>query len=382
MNKRILKKMFVPLDWINKLVPKNNKILLYSNLGFRDNIRSFYDYLIKNEYYKKYDIVCSTDDYRECEHLNKIGTARFVSNEQGIVEFLNSKYVFYCFGKIPIKPTSGQTVVNFWHGMPLKRIGFLEEKNNKDKYDYFTDILATSEFFKPFMAKAFGCDVSKIVICGQPRTDDLFTNSNVKEYLDLKRYNKIVLWMPTFRVSSRLNENNATSNTSGLPIVSNKKDFLIINDVLKQYNALAFIKLHPMQNTTNIIQNQLSNIRFINDEYINNSKLTLYQFISMSDALITDYSSVYVDYLLLDKPIGFTIDDINQYKEARGFIVDNPLSIMPGEKIHNISELISFIQNVIENNDRYNLERRNVTKVFHKYIDDRNCERIATYCKL
>ena len=51
-----------------------------------------------------------------------------------------------------------------------------------------------------------------------------------------------------------------------------------------------------------------------------------------SDALITDYSSVYFDYLLLDKPIGFTVDDMELYIKDRGFIFNNPEEYMPGKR--------------------------------------------------
>ena len=68
-------------------------------------------------------------------------------------------------------------------------------------------------------------------------------------------------------------------------------------------------------------------------------KLQLYELIGISDALISDYSSVAVDYLLLDRPLGYVLADYEIYREKRGFVFEDPLEYMPGEKIYNACDL-------------------------------------------
>ncbi len=49
--------------------------------------------------------------------------------------------------------------------------------------------------------------------------------------------------------------------------------------------------------------------------------LQLYEFIHCADALVSDYSSVAIDYLLLDRPLGFTLDDYKEYTQSRGWVL-------------------------------------------------------------
>ena len=63
--------------------------------------------------------------------------------------------------------------------------------------------------------------------------------------------------------------------------------------------------------------------------------------------LLTDFSSIYIDYLLLNKPIGFLISDFEQYSNSRGFVFKNPKEFMPGEIITKRDELIPFIEKVL-----------------------------------
>ena len=133
MKKEILKIGFKPLSLVNKFIKKNEKLIFfYSNLGFRDNVRAFYEYLIAQKYNEEYQIVVSINDvadYKEQAPKN----VTFVNNRQGIPYFLRAKYGFYCFGKYPIKPSGQQTIVNLWHGTPLKKIGNLEKGLEKTK---------------------------------------------------------------------------------------------------------------------------------------------------------------------------------------------------------------------------------------------------------
>ena len=137
------------------------------------------------------------------------------------------------------------------------------------------------------------------------------------------------------------------------------------------------IKPHPLQVLDHIKVGELRNIKFITDKMLADNRIQLYELLENMDALITDYSSVYYDFLLLNRPIGFTIGDIENYK--RGFIIDNPLDEMTGEKIKNLDELKLFINHVLSGQDDYEEERATLIKRVFDHPDNMNCKRLYKF---
>ena len=105
-------------------------------------------------------------------------------------------------------------------------------------------------------------------------------------------------------------------------------------------------------------------------------KMELYRFMVQCDALITDYSSIFFDYLLLDRPMGFTTDDEDEYTCNRGFSVNNPQSYKPGCFIKTKEELMQFCKDLVDNRDDYKCERKRVNKLSNDYTEGNFCERI------
>lgn len=345
---------------INKYIPKNkNTIVFYSNLGFRDNVKALYDYIISEKFNAKYKIICSTNDYKNFKNL-KVKNVKFVSNFRGVFYFLTSKYFFYCFGKYPIKPSNKQIVVNLWHGTPLKKIGNLIEEEKNTDYNFFTHLLVTSEKFKDIMMKAFNCREDNIIICGQPRNDTLFENKH-------KSDKKIIFWLPTFRKTDILEKSNINSNNI-IPLVNSKEELLKLDNKLKEMNANLLIKIHPLQKVEYIDLQYIDNIKILNNQQLIKENQDLYQILSYTDILITDYSSVYFDYLLLDKPIIFTVDDIEQYKNDRGFVFENFYDYMPGYKVKKFNELMESLDDIlVKGIDIYIDERSKINEFSNKY---------------
>lgn len=362
------------LTLLNKIIPKkHNLIVLYSNLGFRDNVEAFYTFLIDNNYHKKYKLVVSSNDYKNIHHIEGI---KYVSCFSGVFYFLISKFFFYSFGKYNIMPSKRQCVVNLWHGMPLKTIGNLEKGKENIKYDYFSYVISTSQYFDNVMMKSFNCNRERIMNSGQPRTDYFY-----KIYPKLfEQYDKVAIWMPTFRTSDILHESNTSNVNIILPLVKNEKNLKKINSIFKNNNSLLLIKLHPIQRKTNFIFSNLSNIKFIDEDYLKSNNITLYGLLPETDFLITDYSSVYFDYLLLDNPILFTLEDLNDYKKNRGLNFDNFEDIMPGPKVFTFKQFLCELNNLLSDNDDFSEERKKVNLILNEYSNKNNCKNICDFC--
>lgn len=346
------------LNIVNSVVPKNErKIFLYSNMGFRDNIRAVYDYLIENGYNSRFKIICSLDDRAVVKREKNV---KLINNLRGLFSFFTCKYVFYCFGKYPVKPKRGQKVFNLWHGMPLKRIGNMLPGYEKTDYNYFTGILCTSEFFRDIMKKSFSCDDGQIIICGQPRTDEMIKSASVKH----SDGDRLLLWLPTFR----------QGHADELDIL-NPEQFKRLDSLCGKYGWKVTIKLHPLSESSPDRLRKFNNISVIDQETFEKNGVGLYSLLGRADALITDYSSVYFDYLLLDRPIGFAVGDMKDYEGERGFTVDNPYEYMPGEKFSDGEGMLEFVRSVFSGIDPYGAKRREMNDIFNKYQDGQNCRR-------
>ena len=363
------------LSVINRIVKKDpHRIFLYSNLGFRDNVRAVFDYLIEHGYNKRYKITVSLNDYKKYADTPE-KNVEYVSTARGLFSFFRSKYCYYCFGKYPVKPPKNQLVFNLWHGMPLKRIGNMVSGCEKTDYNYFTLTISTSEFFREIIKQSFNARDDQIIICGQPRTDQMLAEISPEEEMHTKaelvgydnRFSKMILWLPTFREDSG-------NELDILPLNELEK----LNELLSDNGFCMLVKLHPLS-TANI--NSLRGfecISFIDNPRLEEAHVGFYSLLAMSAALITDYSSVFFDYLLLDRPIGFAIQDINDYKDERGFVFDDPVSQMPGELINNGKEFREFVKKVITGKDDLANWRRKLCQRFNKYSDGNNCRRVVS----
>ena len=368
LKKFLVNNIFPVFSLINRILPKDKrKILIYcANDELIDNSEAVYDYLVENGYYKKYKILCSVKnpDKYTSPHPESI---MFISKIGGIVQYMFSGYMFYSMGKIPIKPTKKQMVVNMSHGIPLKAIYKLSNLDNGEEF-FFTYLCATSEFYRPIMAKAFGCPEENVCICGEPKTDKLFMKK------DQSSGEKMIVWAPTFRQSAYLGYDDS-SEADFLPFVKNS-NWTELNDVLRSAGVKLVAKLHPLQDLNGFTEAVYSNLEIYSDKLFRQHGYDLYELLSRSDALLADYSSVYLEYLVLNRPIGFTLSDIDEYTNKRGFLFENPLDYMPGKKIYSEKELYEFIEDIAGGVDEYEAEREKVNDLANYYRDGRNCERV------
>ena len=341
--KTVLFKFKTITSKMNTIIPKRNKrIVLYSNWGFRDNLRTLYQYLVENGYQEEYEIICASNDFY---HLEKEKDVKYVSIYRGLYYFLTSKYFFYSFGKYPIKPAPNQMVVNLWHGMPLKKIGNLEVGMEEIDYNFFTKLVSSSALFTPIMKAAFKAEDNQILLVGNIRNDELFK----------KEKEKNIIWMPTYR-----NSNNYHDSQEALIFSLGEEDFSKIEQLLLKYGYQLYIKLHPLEESRLQVQMNHSTIHLLTEEIISEQYGTLYTFLGTTSALITDYSSVFLDYYLLNRPVAFTINDYEEYKDKRGFVFEDVKSLMVGSVIRDSHDLLEFLESVMKSEDSYIEERTKV----------------------
>lgn len=351
------------------------KIVYTSFPDFSDNTFAFFIFILNlKKQYKNIWLV----DKKDINVFKKITGNYSKSNNYkvyrkksllGIYHFFTSSFTFHTHG---IYNNFGlikkHTVVNLWHGMPIKKVGFYENNNNYKNYIPSNYHISTSNFYKSIFIKIFKTNKNNVLTIGQPRNDFLFSNQfHIHQIFSKKKHNKAVLWMPTYRKAIIGDVRKDGEKLSLL----NKESLEAINLFLLQNKIICYLKIHPMDFMKKNDFDYYSNIVILDNNTLNDKGIHLYSLLNSVDLLLTDFSSVYIDYLLLDKPIGFVFSDFEKYFNSRGFVFEDPKKYMPGEIITNQENLILFLKEVLVNKkDRYKEERKKITELFHDLKED------------
>lgn len=360
---------------------KENRILFYSVPDYSDNARALYDYMVKEEYEKKYELVWLVSNPKnqaiskkikgKSKLIRSVGRFHKLYTFRSLYYSMTAKYIFVTHGSTVYDDYKNdeQIVVNLWHGCGYKqKTKELDNMKIKPHSDYY--LLPGNLFVDP-KSKFWNTSPENLLTLGYPRYDLFFENSiNAQRYIEkLKDDNetKVIIWMPTFRqsiVDGDYPESELSSDTS-LPLLTSEKQIIDFNHYCFNQNIKVIIKKHPLQKDIPSLKKSYSNLIFIDDNDLQREDVQLYELLSLTDALISDYSSITIDYLLLDRPIAFILDDFDDYKSKRGFVFENPKDFMPGHHVYEVKELYHFVSEIKMGIDDNKERRKQVMKVAH-----------------
>lgn len=358
-------------------------IVFESHMDYSDNSRAFYEYLIEHNYNKKYKIYWFVNDAAKFKN-REIYNVKFITMwrsgaKRTFLQWIkyfwiakNAKFLIFSNRNL-LKINRKSRAVWINHGVPIKSVRGRHQVPTAD-IDYRVD---ASEFCAELEMDQNGFKRKQIIVVGNPRDDVLFEDTDTnKKVDDFNGFSKVILWLPTFRKSNNTNRVDSSFEFPlGIPVIYDKKSLKEFNDYLKKKNIILVLKPHPAQDLSIFKATSLSNITIIDDKYLIDRDVELTEFYKVTDALITDYSSVYTDYLLTGKPIGFTQDDFDSY--TIGFSMKNIQDYMPGQKIVNMGDLKKFIDDLDKSVDKYKAERRRICKIFNAFEDNKSSERLA-----
>ena len=151
-------------------------------------------------------------------------------------------------------------------------------------------------------------------------------------------------------------------------------DLKTIESQLADMRVLLLVKVHFFHlQELNSLTDRLNTVQFVEERDINQD---IYSILPETDFLITDYSSVYFDYLLLNKPIIFAPLDIDQYVENDRALYYNYEDVTPGPKARNWREVVEWIEDILTKSDAHEEERRRVSRMFNAYDDGCSSKRV------
>ena len=270
-----------------------------------------------------------------------------------------------------------QVYVQCWHGTPLKKLRYdievngaslntvaeIRKRNDIDaaRFDYFISPsrYCTEKFTSAFNLKALGKE-DIIIEEGYPRNDFLFNKSakdiaNIKKKLGIPKGKKAILYLPTFR------DNQHTSGvgyTYKLAI-----DFDHLREKFGSEYVILFSPHYFIANSIDISKYKGFVINVAHYDEINELYLA-------SDAIITDYSSIFFDFANLHRPMFFYMYDYDDYKNnLRDFYIS--LDELPGPIAKTQDELEKNISNIDKMQDKYAKKYAKFNKKYN-YLDDGN----------
>jgi CDP-ribitol ribitolphosphotransferase len=265
--------------------------------------------------------------------------------------------------------------IQLWHACgAFKKFGYsIKDKPFGPSSDYLKIVpvhsnydyaIVSSAEAVPHFAEAFHMDQSQVLPLGVPRTDYFFNETKlrslVKDFLqnypELKEKKKL-LYAPTFRGSGHHQE------ASNIPL-----DLQTFKQNMDEDEAVLFVHLHPyMRNHVDLKDDSF--FYDLTDRY------SLYDLMVLSDALITDYSSVIFEYSLLKKPIYFYCPDLEEYMKERDFYYPFE-SFVPGPISKNTVQLAKDVRQS-GNLDTSQIERFSKTFITHQ--DGHSTDRVAEW---
>jgi CDP-glycerol glycerophosphotransferase (TagB/SpsB family) len=213
----------------------------------------------------------------------------------------------------------------------------------------------------------FGVLPEKVKITGYPRTDALFARDKPKVPMTvllhkLKATSTLAIYMPTQRHEGE----------EGLGFLLS--DLKSVNSRLAELNIILLVKLHFCHlGELHSLDRSLSNVLFVKDEDIDQD---IYTILSETDLLITDYSSIYFDYLLLNKPIIFAPFDLETFIANDRPLFYNYADVTPGPKARNWTEVIECMEDIARKGDAYEKLRLKVDSIFNAYHDGNSSQRV------
>jgi len=324
---------------------------------------------------------CNTDFLNESINvlLMDSGEAKELLNKAGVI-VVNQNFLDIT--------TSGYNefataiTLNLWHGIMWKQIGHDGDKRkNNILFKIYCHILdpvqrckyyvTPSELYGKNIISAFGAKKEGFIKCGYPR-NSLFYNplevtkskAEIREMIGACADSIIITYMPTFRDQGDVIEDLRTIED---------KEFI---DYLDQNDIYIIQKAHFVNKKTG-----RSEIKTLSDRIICLDDVNPTNLLAGSDMLITDYSSCFFDYLILDRPIIHFLYDFEKYKNVdRGLYYDQK-NVVCGDVVYSKAELISAIMN--NNNDpgKEAGRRRKMKDIHAQYETEDSCNIIYNKIK-
>ena len=378
---KLLLKGIVP-STVGIFLPKvKNRIIFNSTVNeFYDfNTKYLFEYFI--EQHKEYECKFVINSHEKREALNRefgVEHNYFIETEtfKGMWYALRAKSWITSAFETPVGGfflNINRFVFLLGHGTHFKAIVLNENNLSLVKKVYynliifnFSKFLVTSKELIDVYKKAYKCSEKKLAVLGEPRHDSMFApNFSLieKNFGKEVASERNVLYAPTWRPDGVLKlfpfEDMSWSSFA---------------DYLEKEKINIYLRMHPsFPEDLDFYTTQTSRIKILDNSVVED----ISEVIGFFDLLVTDYSSIHISFLLLEKPVMFLPYDFDEYDKQMGFIDDYD-KMTPGPKPATLKTFQEEMALLLNDSNYYNEDRVDVSKFFNDYVHE-NCKMNAEY---
>jgi CDP-glycerol glycerophosphotransferase (TagB/SpsB family) len=369
-----------PLHFLSGLSTRRPDLWVFGSWGgyrFADNAAAFFEYC-HSVLSARVRVVWISRDTDIIRDLRERGyEAYWLWSPGGLAACLRAKlYLFDSFLKdINYWTSRGAVKVNLWSGVPLKTFE-RDIDNPKSRYfrlfhgslperfllgvmmpwhlDRPDLVIATSAETKEITRRAFDLPAESVVVTGFPRNDILFSPDTKHDWpesfsaaVDNNHY--IFMYLPTYR-------------DSGKPFLD--LDWEELDKLMAHLGAIFFFKFHP--DDKGAYEGALQNVVELPQQ------TDIYNMLGNTDALISDYSSIIFDYMLLDRPIIYYVPDLKEFVASSRSLYFQPTEIAAGPMCTTPQELLTALADVAQDHKITEADRsrwENTRRRFNAHVD-------------
>lgn len=352
-----------------KLIPVSNSIIFESCPDLSDNTKAVFDEFIARGLNNKYKLYWICFDKNAIDHPKYHNVEYINSNEKWKLRFMQyTAKVVICCNRFIGTDKKNQTIYYLMHGSPIK--------NTSGYYrcpEYVDYMITAGNYMNEKSANAMVIDQSKCFPLGYPR-NDILVKPNVEVSTYVGKFKKYIIWYPTVKQFA----DGRDYGIKPISFLDNNESVNQLNKYAKEHDVIIIVKPHFAQ-LANIKLSNLSNIRFIDDKFYKENNLIPYEFMGSCDALLSDYSSVFYDFMICNKPIGLVWNDIEKFKKNVGLFDFYEETTAGCNKIYTFEDLCNFIKNVSEGKDELFELRENLCKKINAPKDGKNTSRVVDF---
>lgn len=274
-------------------------------------------------------------------------TVRAKHGARGLWTYLRSEFSISTHGLFGCRSRGRRKRASTpWHGELTKQIGTLVGQPPK----HF-DLVATNTLQSKFLlATEFGLAPSRIHAVGNPRQVTMLASPRSARLRRLKQDRDWVVVVPTYRQSAR----SALQVDSSLSLEYQQESLLELAEVVERRGGTLWVRPHPVADPYTRLPDT---VRLATDEELQLLGLTLYDLLGAADLLVTDYSSVWVDFLATGRPVLGFCPDIADYREARGLALEPYDAWFPGPIARTSTELCEYADVMLGGHDDEQVKR-------------------------